>query len=73
MRDGPSLSDLTGRVCVVTGATRGIGRATAVGLAKLGATPILICRKMADGAEVADEIAAAGAPAAEVVQADLAS
>jgi retinol dehydrogenase-14 len=32
------VTDLNGQVCVVTGATRGIGRATAAALAKLGAT-----------------------------------
>ncbi len=66
------LSDLTGRVCVVTGATRGIGRATAVGLGRLGATLVLVCRKVEDGAAVADEASGAGAPPAHIVLADLA-
>ncbi|HVY66448.1 MAG TPA: SDR family NAD(P)-dependent oxidoreductase [Gammaproteobacteria bacterium] len=35
------MSDLSGRTCLVTGATRGIGRATAEALAKLGATVII--------------------------------
>ena len=67
------LSDLTGRVCVVTGATRGIGRATAIGLARLNATLVLVCRKPEDGAVVAAEASAAGGPPADIVVADLAS
>lgn len=68
-----SLSDLTGRVCVVTGASRGIGRATAEGLGELGATLILVCRKAEDGAEVAAGITAAGGRTPEVVLCDLSS
>ncbi len=35
------MTDLTGRTCLVTGATRGIGRATAEALVKLGANVVI--------------------------------
>ena len=68
------LADMTGRVCVVTGASRGIGRATADRLAELGATLVLICRRLEDGESVAAEIGAAhGGRPPLVVPADLSS
>ena len=52
------LSDapLAGRVCVVTGATRGIGRATALALARLGATLVVHGRDRDAGERVLGEI-----------------
>jgi NAD(P)-dependent dehydrogenase (short-subunit alcohol dehydrogenase family) len=68
------LAEMTGRVCVVTGANRGIGRATAERLAELGATLVLVCRRLEEGESVAREIASAhGGRPALVVPADLSS
>jgi len=66
-------AEMTGRVCVVTGASRGIGRASAGALASLGASLLLVCRRQADGDKVAGEISRPQAPAPKVVAADLSS
>ena len=61
-------------MCAVTGATRGIGRATVGSLAELGATLILVCRRREDGERVSAELAESSrAPRAAVVTADLSS
>lgn len=55
-----SLFDLTGRVAIVTGGSRGIGRAAAAGLAAAGAKVMIASRK-ADACEsTARELADAG-------------
>ena len=55
LRGGGSF-DLTGRVCIVTGGGRGIGRAIAEGLARHGATLVLSGRTEATLAEAAAAI-----------------
>jgi NAD(P)-dependent dehydrogenase (short-subunit alcohol dehydrogenase family) len=64
---------MSGRICVVTGANRGIGRATAEGLAQMGAKVVLVCRRKEDGEAVSREIAAQSPVAPDVVVADLSS
>ena len=58
--------DLSGRVALVTGAARGIGRAIASALAYHGADVALGLRSGADGSALADEIAASGRRATRV-------
>ncbi|MBB2774419.1 MULTISPECIES: 3-oxoacyl-ACP reductase [Mycolicibacterium] len=55
------LTDLSGRVAVVTGAAAGLGRAEAIGLAAAGATVVVNDMSASlDASDVLDEIAAAG-------------
>lgn len=62
---------MTGRVCLVTGATSGIGKATALGLARLGATIGLVARDKERGEATAGEIRAATGSPVEVLLCDL--
>ena len=55
-----SGADLAGRVALVTGASRGIGRAVAIELARRGAHVVLTARTDGALAEVDDEIQALG-------------
>jgi NAD(P)-dependent dehydrogenase (short-subunit alcohol dehydrogenase family) len=61
-----SCRRLSGRVALVTGAGRGIGRAVARRLAQEGAAVVLSQRSHAEGEEAARELSAAGAEAAFV-------
>jgi NAD(P)-dependent dehydrogenase (short-subunit alcohol dehydrogenase family) len=51
--------DLSGRTALVTGGSRGIGRAAAQALAEVGADVIVASRNEASCRRAADEIAAA--------------
>jgi NAD(P)-dependent dehydrogenase (short-subunit alcohol dehydrogenase family) len=56
--EGIGLFDLTGKVAIVTGSTKGIGRAMASGLAQAGAAVVVSSRKQDLCSQVASEIEA---------------
>jgi NAD(P)-dependent dehydrogenase (short-subunit alcohol dehydrogenase family) len=65
---------MNGKVCVVTGATSGIGKATAIALAKQGAQVVVVGRDRARTEATQEEVAAVAAGAMPQVQiADLSS
>ena len=51
-----SRYNMQGKVCIVTGANSGIGKAAALALAKNGATVIMLCRNRKRGQSALDEI-----------------
>ncbi|MFC1932039.1 SDR family NAD(P)-dependent oxidoreductase [Chloroflexota bacterium] len=55
-----SQFSLEGQVALVTGGSRGIGKATAIGFAKAGADVVVVSRKLPDLEEVASEIRGLG-------------
>jgi NAD(P)-dependent dehydrogenase (short-subunit alcohol dehydrogenase family) len=71
MPDNASPTPLAGRIALVTGATRGIGRAAAMALAGAGAEVIALGRTQGALEELDDAIAAAGGPPSTLVPIDL--
>ncbi len=68
------IGPIAGRVCLVTGATSGVGKATALALAQKGATLVLVGRDPVKGeATVAEIRAATGNKDIELLLADLSS
>ena len=68
----PITTPLSGKVCLVTGASSGIGKAVARELARLKATVVLACRSPEKGEAARRDIAeATGSRELEVVTADL--
>jgi NAD(P)-dependent dehydrogenase (short-subunit alcohol dehydrogenase family) len=66
----PSPQPLTGRIALITGASRGLGRAMALALSADGATIALVARDRAKLLSVREEVEAAGGKAA-VFEADI--
>ncbi len=47
---------MDGKICMVTGANSGMGKATAIGLAKMNATVVMVCRNKELGENTREEI-----------------
>jgi len=68
------MSEMNARVCVVTGGNSGIGKETALGLARMGATVVLVVRDLERGAKAKAEIVSqSGNKSVDVMQCDLSS
>ncbi len=67
-------NELAGRTCIVTGANSGIGKATGIQLARMGATLVMVCRNRKKGEHALNDIKTkSGSDSIELVLADLAS
>ncbi|HVO69556.1 MAG TPA: SDR family oxidoreductase [Aggregatilineaceae bacterium] len=65
---------MDGRICIVTGANSGIGKATAAGLAQQDATVVMVCRDQKRGVAARDDIvSASGSTSVDLLVADLSS
>jgi len=65
---------MQGKVCIVTGANSGIGKATSLGLAQMGATVVMVCRDRTKGEEAQNEIKTkSGNDAVDLMLAELSS
>jgi retinol dehydrogenase 12 len=74
MSSSDNPSDMQGRICLITGATSGIGRVTARELARRGATLMIVSRDRTRGEATLAELRAAGSKACvDLLHADLAS
>ncbi len=67
-------TQMQGKICLVTGANSGIGKATTLALAEMGATIVMVCRNRAKGEAAQQEIKAkSGNDAVDLLIADLSS
>jgi NAD(P)-dependent dehydrogenase (short-subunit alcohol dehydrogenase family) len=74
VRGGGSEGIVKDKVCIVTGGSTGIGKATVEGLAKKGAAVVIACRDVDKGKAALDDIAAkTGSSELHVMHLDLAS
>lgn len=54
----PTDLSMQGKVCIITGANSGVGRETARGLARLGASVVMVCRSLERGQAALDDLRA---------------
>src|SRR5262249_4597915 len=66
-------NEMSGKICVVTGASDGIGKVTAAALARMGATTAIVCRNPEKGARAVEAIRAETGATVELLLADLSS
>jgi NAD(P)-dependent dehydrogenase (short-subunit alcohol dehydrogenase family) len=65
---------MQGKICMITGSNSGIGKETALGLARLGATVVMVCRDQSKGKAAQAEIKQkSGNPFVDLLIADLSS
>ena len=68
-----SSNEMAGRTCLITGASDGIGKETAVELARMGATVVMVARNERKGRAAQSEVMERSGAEAELLLADLAS
>lgn len=69
-----TVYNLHDKICLITGANSGIGKAAAIQLARLGAQVVMFCRSAERGAQAVREVQQASADSrVELILADLAS
>ena len=66
-------ADLSGKYCLITGATSGIGEMTATAIAARGAHVTIICRSRAKGEALLERLTAVASAPVDMLVADLAS
>src|SRR5215470_17655614 len=68
------MMTMQGKICLITGGTNGIGKSTALELARMGATVVIVGRNAERTAQVVEEIrAASGNKNVDSLLADLSS
>lgn len=74
MRGVTTVSELQGKVCLITGSNSGIGKETALSLAKMGATVVMVVRNKERGEKAQKEIVKqSGSSSVDLMICDLSS